>query len=162
MCYFFNKLFRSSRRSLRICLYKIFSTMSLFWPPFMSIAMSERESYSPNTSLFIIVSYSSCLITPPPQKNFLSPFIGEFRGGGYGGVFGEVLHVGREIGGMGSICLSGSGSGGGNVFMVDRVGGFSSYTFKSNGCFSCDKGICFYSFFVSFFCFFDFLTFFLF
>lgn len=73
MCYFFNKLFRSSRRSLRICLYKIFSTMSLFWPPFMSIAMSERESYSPNTSLFIIVSYSSCLITPPPQKKIFSP-----------------------------------------------------------------------------------------
>ena len=73
MCYFFNKLFRSSRRSLRICLYKIFSTMSLFWPPFMSIAMSERESYSPNTSLFIIVSYSSCLITPPPQKKFSLP-----------------------------------------------------------------------------------------
>ena len=66
MCYFFNKLFRSSRRSLRICLYKIFSTMSLFWPPFMSIAMSERESYSPNTSVFIIVSSSSCLTTPPP------------------------------------------------------------------------------------------------
>lgn len=100
MCYFFNKLFRSSRRSLRICLYKIFSTMSLFWPPFMSIAMSERESYSPNTSLFIIVSSSSCLTTsPPPQKKiFFSPFIGEFRVGVYGGVFGEVLHSGREIG----------------------------------------------------------------
>ena len=113
--------------------------MSLFWPPFMSVAMSEREreSYSPNTSVFIIVSSSSCLTTPPlPPPNFISPFIGEFRGGGYGGVFGEVLHGGREIGGMGSICLSESGSGGGNVFMVNRLGGFSSYTFKSNGCFS--------------------------
>ena len=82
MCYFFNKLFRSSRRSLRICLYKIFSTMSLFWPPFMSVAMSERESYSPNTSLFIIVSYSSCLITPHPKKIFSPPLLANFVVGG--------------------------------------------------------------------------------
>ena len=139
--------------------------MSLFWPPFMSVAMSERErvifaKYKCVYNCFLFVLFDNP--TPAPPPNFISPFIGEFRGGGYGGVFGEVLHGGREIGGMGSICLSESGSGGGNVFMVNRLGGFSSYTFKSNGCFSCDKGICFYSFFVSFFCFFDFLTFFLF
>ena len=135
--------------------------MSLFWPPFMSVAMSERESYSPNTSLFIIVSSSSCLTTsPPPQKKiFFSPFIGEFRVGVYGGVFGEVLHSGREIGVDGLHLSFREQFWWWELFMVNRVGGFSSYTFKSNGCFSCDKGICFYSFFASFFCFFDFLTF---
>lgn len=82
--------------------------MSLFWPLFMSVAMSERESYSPNTSVyncFLFVLFDNPTPSPP---NFISPFIGEFRGGGYGGVFEEVLHGGREIGGWALFVFQGA------------------------------------------------------